>query len=73
MHLICIIWYVYMLIIIIPSLDEMMLQLLRVDNEGSKNHLSVVRAAPSILPEGWIVEEIPRKYMNFTDKVTSYP
>ncbi|KAH6766184.1 methyl-CPG-binding domain 7 [Perilla frutescens var. hirtella] len=43
-------------------------KLLRVDNARSKNHLAVVRAAPSILPDGWIVEEIPRSYMNFTDK-----
>lgn len=47
----------------------LMLQLLRMDNEGSKNHLAVVRQAPDILPDGWIVEEVPRKYMNFTDKV----
>ncbi|XP_041992846.1 methyl-CpG-binding domain-containing protein 7-like isoform X2 [Salvia splendens] len=32
-------------------------KLLRVDNEGCKNHLAVVREAPNIIPDGWIVEE----------------
>ncbi|XP_041995644.1 methyl-CpG-binding domain-containing protein 7-like isoform X2 [Salvia splendens] len=43
-------------------------RLLRVDNEGSKNYLAVVREAPGILPDGWVVEEVPRKYMNWPDK-----
>ncbi|KAL1545163.1 Methyl-CpG binding domain [Salvia divinorum] len=43
-------------------------KLLRLDNEGSKNHLAVVREAPGILPDGWVVEEVPRKYMNWPDK-----
>lgn len=42
------------------------------DNERSKYHLAVVREAPSILPDGWIVEEVPRSYMDFSDKVMSY-
>lgn len=51
---------------------KMLLQLLRVDNEGSKSYLAVVREAPGILPDGWVVEEVPRKYMNWPDKVMSY-
>ncbi|KAG6433464.1 hypothetical protein SASPL_105078 [Salvia splendens] len=43
-------------------------KLLRVDNEGSKSYLAVVREAPGILPDGWVVEEVPRKYMNWPDK-----
>ncbi|KAL1558656.1 Methyl-CpG binding domain [Salvia divinorum] len=45
----------------------------RVDNEGSKNHLAVVREAPNIIPDGWIVEEVRRKYMKVTDKYYCEP
>lgn len=44
----------------------------------SSNHLGTVasgrpvRTAPHILPDGWIVEEVPRRFMDFTDKVILY-
>ncbi|KAG6417973.1 hypothetical protein SASPL_120170 [Salvia splendens] len=48
-------------------------KLLRVDNEGCKNHLAVVREAPNIVPDGWIVEEVRRKYVKSTDKYYCEP
>ncbi|KAL2239528.1 UNVERIFIED_CONTAM: Methyl-CpG-binding domain-containing protein 7 [Sesamum indicum] len=48
--------------------------LLRLDNELSQSHLAVTAsqraapAAPFVLPDGWIVEEVPRKYDHWTDK-----
>ncbi|XP_020552253.1 methyl-CpG-binding domain-containing protein 7 isoform X1 [Sesamum indicum] len=49
-------------------------KLLRLDNELSQSHLAVTAsqraapAAPFVLPDGWIVEEVPRKYDHWTDK-----
>ncbi|KAL8501698.1 hypothetical protein ACS0TY_020991 [Phlomoides rotata] len=49
-------------------------KLWRLRNELSSNHLGYVtsgrpvRAAPDILPDGWIVEEVPRRYTDWTDK-----
>lgn len=60
---------------IIPILPP---QLLRLDDEQSQNHLAMVASgktaptAPYILPDGWIVEEVPRRYDNMKDKVMPY-
>ncbi|KAL0369776.1 UNVERIFIED_CONTAM: Methyl-CpG-binding domain-containing protein 7 [Sesamum angustifolium] len=49
-------------------------KLLRLDNELSQSHLAITAsqraapAAPFVLPDGWIVEEVPRKYDHWTDK-----
>ncbi|KAG8387809.1 hypothetical protein BUALT_Bualt02G0059700 [Buddleja alternifolia] len=49
-------------------------KLLRLHDELSKSHLAIVPSikaaprAPFILPDGWIVEEVPRKDINFSDK-----
>ncbi|KAI3450436.1 hypothetical protein Pfo_007101 [Paulownia fortunei] len=49
-------------------------KLLRLDHELSQRHLAMVASgkaaptAPYILPDGWIVEEVPRRYDNWTDK-----
>ncbi|KAK6142113.1 hypothetical protein DH2020_006981 [Rehmannia glutinosa] len=46
-------------------------KLLRLDDELSQSHLAVVpsgKATPFILPDGWIVEEVPRKYNSWTSK-----
>lgn len=49
----------------------MALQLWRL-NGGKVTSVRPVRAAPYILPDGWIVEEVPRRDMDYTDKVMSY-
>ncbi|KAK6123443.1 hypothetical protein DH2020_042808 [Rehmannia glutinosa] len=49
-------------------------QLLRLDDELSQSHLAMVPSektaptAPVVLPDGWIVEEVPRRYGRGTDK-----
>ncbi|PIN24352.1 Methyl-CpG binding transcription regulator [Handroanthus impetiginosus] len=49
-------------------------KLLKLDNELSKNDLAMVTSgnaissAPTVLPDGWIVEEVPRRCSNWTDK-----
>ncbi|KAK6142198.1 hypothetical protein DH2020_003010 [Rehmannia glutinosa] len=49
-------------------------KLLRLDDELSQSHLAVVPSgkatptAPFVLPDGWIVEEVPRKYNSWTSK-----
>lgn len=52
-------------------------QLFKLSNDLSQGHLAMVDtrkpalAAPDILPDGWIVEEVPRRYDRWIDKVTS--